>query len=189
MKARDALIRVGPQSHGSVFGYTSSGLKSTWRFMTKKLKIEDLHFHDARHESISRLCERGVFDLMEVAAISGHKSLSMLKHYTHLRAQRLVRKLDAGTNKGKAVILSHLIPYPATIENIDNNVQVRFLDFDDLNAYGVCPETAIRNAQDVLLRRIMILMRESKSIPQSDQYLDLIDERKLIMVDPLGETA
>ncbi len=31
--------------------------------------------------------------MMEVAAITGHKSLSMLKRYTHLNAPTLARKL------------------------------------------------------------------------------------------------
>ena len=32
--------------------------------------------------------------MMEVAAISGHKTLQMLKRYTHLRAEDLVKRLD-----------------------------------------------------------------------------------------------
>ena len=50
-------------------------------------------FHDLRHEATSRLFERGVFDSMEVAAITGHKTLQMLKRYTHLRAEDLAKKL------------------------------------------------------------------------------------------------
>lgn len=88
-RARDALIRLGVKNKGKVFGYTAEGLKSTWRFALKKLGIEDLHFHDLRHEAISRLFELGTLDIMEVAAISGHKSLSMLKRYTHLFSQLL----------------------------------------------------------------------------------------------------
>ena len=55
--------------------------------------FNDLVFHDLRHEATSRLFERGVFDVMEVASITGHKTLSMLKRYTHLRAADLARKL------------------------------------------------------------------------------------------------
>lgn len=54
--------------------------------------LEDLRFHDLRHEATTRLFELGL-DMMEVASISGHKSLSMLKRYTHLRAEDLARKL------------------------------------------------------------------------------------------------
>lgn len=94
--------------------------------MIKKLDIKDLHFHDLRHEAISRLIERGVFNLMEVAAISGHKSLAMLKRYTHLRSARLIRKLDAGSNKGKAAVLSHLVPSPAHVQTGESGVHVHF---------------------------------------------------------------
>ncbi len=55
--------------------------------------LVDLRFHDLRHEATSRLFERGVFDSMEVASITGHKTLSMLKRYTHLRAEDLAKKM------------------------------------------------------------------------------------------------
>lgn len=55
--------------------------------------LVDFVFHDLRHEATSRLFERGVFDMMEVASITGHKTLSMLKRYTHLRAEDLARKM------------------------------------------------------------------------------------------------
>ena len=55
--------------------------------------LTDLRFHDLRHEATSRLFEKGVFDSMEVASITGHKTLQMLKRYTHLRAEDLAKKL------------------------------------------------------------------------------------------------
>lgn len=190
VKAKEALIRLGVQSKGRVFSYTAEGLKSTWRFMLIKLCIENLHFHDLRHEAISRLFELGSLDVMEVAAISGHKSLAMLKRYTHLKAQRLVRKLEGHKNKGKQIVIDHLIPYPAAIEGDTGAIRIRLLDFDDLTGQGTCRTTAIRVAQDVLLRRILNLMRESQPIPAPDQYLELVDECSVVMVDPLaGEVA
>ncbi|CAG9182935.1 site-specific integrase [Cupriavidus respiraculi] len=64
-----------------------------WAAAVQKLGLADLHFHDLRHEAVSRLVEAGMSD-QEVAAISGHKSMQMLKRYTHLRAEDLVGKLD-----------------------------------------------------------------------------------------------
>ncbi|MBU9443922.1 site-specific integrase [Burkholderia multivorans] len=64
-----------------------------WAGMVKDLGLADLHFHDLRHEAVSRLVEAGLSD-QEVASISGHKSMQMLKRYTHLRAEDLVEKLD-----------------------------------------------------------------------------------------------
>lgn len=186
VKARDALIRLGVKTKGKVFGYTAEGLKSTWRFMLKKLGIQDLHFHDLRHEAISRLFELGSLDMMEVAAISGHKSLAMLKRYTHLKAQRLVRKLEGHKNKGKQAVIDHLIPYPATVENSAGEIRIRLLDFEDVHGLGACRDSAIRVAQDALLRRILNMMRESRPIPAPDQYLETVDEAHVVMVDPLG---
>lgn len=64
-----------------------------WGTLKTKLKMQDLHFHDLRHEAVSRLVEAGLSD-QEVSAISGHKSMQMLKRYTHLRAEDLVERLD-----------------------------------------------------------------------------------------------
>jgi integrase len=58
------------------------------------LGLADLHFHDLRHEAVSRLVEAGLSD-QKVSAISGHKSMQMLKRYTHLRAEDMVEELDA----------------------------------------------------------------------------------------------
>lgn len=186
LKARAALIRMGVKTKGPVFHYTSAGLKSTWRFMVKKLGIEDLHFHDCRHSAISALFELNTLDMMEVAAISGHKSLSMLKRYTHLRAQRLVSKLEGNRHKGKQVVLDHMIPYPASVKYQESSVIIELLDFDDLMVQGDNRAIAIQLAQDALLRRLMVSMRDTIPIPPPDQYLDIVDETRLVMIDPLS---
>lgn len=59
----------------------------------KAIGLHDFKFHDTRHEGVSRLVELGLSD-QEVASISGHKSMTMLRRYTHLRAEDLVAKLD-----------------------------------------------------------------------------------------------
>ncbi|MNT97828.1 site-specific tyrosine recombinase XerC [compost metagenome] len=57
------------------------------------MEIDNLRWHDLRHEAASRFFEKGLHP-MEVASITGHKSMQMLKRYTHLRAEDLVAKLD-----------------------------------------------------------------------------------------------
>jgi integrase len=52
----------------------------------------DVRFHDLRHCATTRLFDKGL-NVMEVASISGHKTLSMLQRYTHLKAEDLARKL------------------------------------------------------------------------------------------------
>ena len=58
--------------------------------------IQELRFHDLRHEAVSRFFELGL-NTAEVASISGHRDLRMLFRYTHLRAENLVQKLRAAT--------------------------------------------------------------------------------------------
>lgn len=67
--------------------------RPAWVRTLKRAGIEGLRFHDLRHEAVSRLVEAGLGD-QEVSAISGHKSMQMLKRYTHLRAEDLVARLD-----------------------------------------------------------------------------------------------
>lgn len=65
-----------------------------WGDIKKAVGVTDFKFHDLRHEAVSRLVEAGLSD-QEVASISGHKSMQMLRRYTHLRAEDLVAKLDS----------------------------------------------------------------------------------------------
>ncbi|MBW5805868.1 tyrosine-type recombinase/integrase [Burkholderia sp. COPS] len=55
--------------------------------------LRNLRFHDLRHERISSLVEGG-FNLIEVAAISGHRTMQCLKRYSHLQTATLIDKLD-----------------------------------------------------------------------------------------------
>ena len=71
-----------------------------WWKLKSRLGLHDLRFHDLRHEAVSRFVEAGLSD-QQVAAISGHRSMQMLKRYTHLRTEELVPLLDCSTdNKG-----------------------------------------------------------------------------------------
>ncbi|WP_186098146.1 site-specific integrase [Burkholderia gladioli] len=51
-----------------------------------------IRLHDLRHEATSRFFELGL-QTVEVASITGHKTLAMLQRYTHLRAEDLALKL------------------------------------------------------------------------------------------------
>ena len=64
-----------------------------WLGIKKDVGVTDFKFHDLRHEAVSRFVESGLSD-QEVASISGHKSMQMVRRYTHLRSEDLVAKLD-----------------------------------------------------------------------------------------------
>ncbi|SEF48471.1 site-specific integrase [Nitrosomonas ureae] len=72
----------------------ADSFENAWRRMLNKTTIQNLRFHDLRHEACSRFFERG-FNIMETAHISGHKTLQQLKRYTHLKAEDIVIKMNA----------------------------------------------------------------------------------------------
>lgn len=76
------------------FGITAEGLKSTWRRLCNKYEIKDLHFHDLRHESLSRYLESGL-SIQEVQVISGHKDINTLMNvYANLNAIKISLKMN-----------------------------------------------------------------------------------------------
>jgi integrase len=90
-----AILNDYPRSDGGkVFHQWSrpDSFENAWRRVVAKLELEDFRFHDLRHEATSRLFERGL-NLMQVASITGHKTLQMLKRYTHLKTSDLVELL------------------------------------------------------------------------------------------------
>jgi len=67
-------------------------INRVWSIALERAKITNLRFHDLRHEATSRFVEAGLSD-QEVASITGHKSMQMLRRYTHLRSEDLVDKI------------------------------------------------------------------------------------------------
>ena len=66
-----------------IFPTSANAFRLSWERIVAAAGIEDLRFHDLRHEAVSRLFERGL-SLPEVALVSGHKDPRMLFRYTHL---------------------------------------------------------------------------------------------------------
>tara|TARA_B100000780_G_scaffold59903_1_gene38388 strand:+ start:347 stop:1261 length:915 start_codon:yes stop_codon:yes gene_type:complete len=91
-KAIEVLYDAINRQNGQIFPITANALRLAWAKLTKRAGITDLHFHDLRHEAISRFFERGL-SIPEVALISGHRDYRMLARYTHLKAEDIARKL------------------------------------------------------------------------------------------------
>lgn len=88
-----ALLECLPRSiDGRVFATSAEAVKLAFARAVERAQIVDFHFHDLRHEAISRLFEKGL-NVMEVASISGHKTLQMLKRYTHLSSESLLSRI------------------------------------------------------------------------------------------------
>ncbi|ESQ87851.1 site-specific integrase [Asticcacaulis benevestitus] len=87
-KLVEAQRLSGDGNHQRIFPYNGKSVGTAFRRACVELGIEDLHFHDFRHEGTSRLFEAG-FEIPQVALVTGHKDWKMLKRYTHLKPQHL----------------------------------------------------------------------------------------------------
>lgn len=77
---------------GQVLKTTPNAVRCIWKRVLPLVGISNLRWHDLRHEAASRLFEKGLHPF-EVASITGHKSMQMLKRYTHLKPESLIAKL------------------------------------------------------------------------------------------------
>lgn len=94
LSTRALMILEGIDKHpsGKIFLTRPDSVSQAFNRACKRAGLENLRFHDLRHEATSRLFEKGL-NTMEVSAITGHKTLAMLKRYTHLKASDLALKL------------------------------------------------------------------------------------------------
>jgi integrase len=92
-RAVAALKAMPKTSQTSVVNLHADNISGSFREACKACGIEGLRFHDLRHEAASRLFEKGL-NVMQVAAITGHRSMQMLKRYTHLRPVDLLELLN-----------------------------------------------------------------------------------------------
>ncbi len=86
------ILSSFPSSEGYVFKTSDGAIRHAWKRLVRKAGIDDLRFHDLRHEAISRLFEKGL-NISEVSTVSGHKDPRMLFKYTHPRIETILAKL------------------------------------------------------------------------------------------------
>lgn len=79
-----AVIESMPRRSERIFPYSTDAISAAFTRACVTLGIEDLHFHDLRHEGVSRLFEMGR-TIPQVASVSGHRNWQSMKRYTHLR--------------------------------------------------------------------------------------------------------
>lgn len=77
------LLRQPVSEDGRIFPYKSKTVSTNFTRACALLGIEDLHFHDLRHEGTSWLFELG-WEIPRVASVTGHKAWTSLQRYTHL---------------------------------------------------------------------------------------------------------
>jgi integrase len=79
-----AIALAQPRAGACIFPYTTDAISAAFTRACAFLGIEDLHFHDLRHEGVSRLFEMGR-TVPLAASVSGHRSWQSLQRYTHVR--------------------------------------------------------------------------------------------------------
>lgn len=78
------IVKSMPKVNERIFPFGTDAISASFTRAGPLLGIENLHFHDLRHDGVSRLFEIGL-NIPHVAAVSGHRSWTSLKRYTHLR--------------------------------------------------------------------------------------------------------
>lgn len=89
-----AILESLPRSmRGPVVPQDRMTIYTAFKRAVARAGIDGYTWHDLRHEAISRLAERGDLSLIELAAVSGHKTMQMLKRYAHMRVEDLAKKI------------------------------------------------------------------------------------------------
>ncbi|MBD8628344.1 site-specific integrase [Oxalobacteraceae sp. CFBP 8753] len=86
-----AIVKRQPMKSDRIFPVTEGTISSIFPRARQALGIDDLKFHDLRHEGVSRLFEQG-YTIEQVALVSGHRDWKMLARYTQIRAKDLHRE-------------------------------------------------------------------------------------------------
>lgn len=91
-KAVSILAALPPRENGQIFPISPMTMHNCFRHACARAKIGDLHFHDLRHMATSRLAQK-LPNVIELAAVTGHQTIQMLKRYYHPNAVALAQKL------------------------------------------------------------------------------------------------
>jgi integrase len=92
-RALEALNSLSSSDGMKVFAQHRGTIRAAFGAALKRSGVSsDLRFHDLRHEAVTRLFEKGL-NPIEVGMISGHRSMSMLQRYTHMRPEGLLARL------------------------------------------------------------------------------------------------
>lgn len=86
------LLAVLPGEGPTVLGIGPRSLDVIFRRARDRAGILDLHFHDARHEAITRLARR--LDVLDLARMIGHRDLKSLRVYYNATPAEIAARLD-----------------------------------------------------------------------------------------------
>jgi integrase len=91
-RAVGILNEIPRSIEGRVFPVTAPQIRDCFRRACRRAEVKDFRFHDLRHTAITRLAER-LPNVIELAAVSGHRNLKMLARYYHTKPEELAAKI------------------------------------------------------------------------------------------------
>jgi len=91
-RAIETLQALPRSIDGRVLPVNFAALETNFKRARERAGLTDLRIHDLRHTAATRLSER-LPNLLELSAVTGHKSLAMLKRYYHPNAEQLAMKI------------------------------------------------------------------------------------------------
>lgn len=87
------ILKSMPDGEGAIFASERMTLYHAFKAACKRAGIEDLTWHDLRHEAMSRFGASGKYSVFELAAISGHKNIKTLSRYIQVEIEAIARKM------------------------------------------------------------------------------------------------
>lgn len=85
------LLKPFSGTEGLVFNVNKTTLRKLFAVAVKALGIKNLHFHDTRHEAVTRLSKK--LNVLELARVVGHRNISQLMTYYNESAENIAKKL------------------------------------------------------------------------------------------------
>ena len=90
-RASEILGEQQSKHSDTLFPLTANAVNLGWQRFRKKIEMDELRFHDLRHEAISTFFEKGL-SIPEVQLISGHRDVRQLFRYTHINPESVLKK-------------------------------------------------------------------------------------------------
>jgi integrase len=112
-----AIVKAQRRDSRYIFPYDPRSVGAAFTRACHFLQIDDLRFHDLRHEATSRLFEMG-YQIQEVAQFTLHDSWNELKRYTNLKPEN-VRAVIAPAPAAASATPRHRRDAPPTTSQPD----------------------------------------------------------------------
>lgn len=91
-RAIETIEKLPKSADDRLFPINIAAMEAAFLRAVRRANLSGLHFHDLRHTGASRMA-RKLPNVIELASVTGHTSLQMLKRYYHPKAEELALKL------------------------------------------------------------------------------------------------